>query len=61
MNDCESMKQTVVIENQMQLLEQSDLQTNEAWLLILTYSYHIKSFHTLVQKMLSHTGWIFSG
>ena len=30
------------------------------WLLITTYSYHIKSFHTLVQKMLSHTGWILS-
>ena len=29
------------------------------WLLITTYSYHIKSFHTLVQKMLSHTGCIF--
>ena len=30
------------------------------WLLIRNYSYHIENFHTLVQKMLSHTGWVFS-
>ena len=29
-DDCESMKQTIIIENWMQLLKQSDLQTNEA-------------------------------
>ena len=28
--------------------------------LITTYSYHIQSFHTLVQTILSHTGCIFS-